>query len=178
MKRSFWKWIQRLDQTMLDKIEKKFSNPRWNPVMDFFSHPPHWRYLALAVIAAGLILGTPETRWQIGFLLLAITLSDQSCNLIKALVKRVRPDGERASDGGFWQRLGRYSFPSSHSADNFCAAVMTLYWWPYLGIFFCFWGLTVAFSRVYLKNHYPSDVLVGALIGVAYGILFIYFFPH
>ena len=141
--------------------------------MSFFSHPPNWRQIALTILLIAFILGTPQIRWQIGFLLLAITLSDQTCNLIKALVKRVRPDGERPMNGGFWQKLGHYSFPSSHSADNLCVAVLTLHWWPYLGIFFCIWGSIVVFSRVYLKNHYPSDVIVGALIGVGYGMLFI-----
>jgi undecaprenyl-diphosphatase len=169
-----WKWFQQIDQKIIDFIQRKLYKPQLSSAMSFASHPPYWRQFTLVIILVAFIVA-PSVRWQIGLLLLAITLSDQTCNLIKAVVKRVRPDGDRPT-GGFWQRLGHYSFPSSHSADNFCVAVLTLHWWPYLGIFFCIWATIVSFSRVYLKNHYPSDVIVGGLVGMGYGMLFIKLF--
>jgi undecaprenyl-diphosphatase len=177
MKNLLWKWFRQMDQKILDLIQQKLYNPKCASVMDFISHPPYLRQIALVIILATFIIGTPQIRWQTGFLLLAIILSDQTCNLVKALVKRVRPDGDRPMDGSFWQKLGHYSFPSSHTANTFCVAVLALHWWPYLGIFFYILALIVAFSRVYLKNHYPSDVLVGGLIGASYGILFIKLIP-
>jgi undecaprenyl-diphosphatase len=173
MKNLFLKRLQQLDQKILDLIQRKLYKPQLTAVMSFFSHPPYWRHFVLVIILISLIIGTPQTRLRISFLLLAITLSDQTCNLIKAFVKRVRPDGPRSTKGNFWKKLGHYSFPSSHSANNFCVTVLTLYWWPPLGLFFFFWSFIVGFSRVYLKNHYLSDVIVGGLIGIGYGLLFI-----
>jgi undecaprenyl-diphosphatase len=175
MNNQLWKWFHQIDLQIMDFIRRKLYKPQWSSAMSFASHPPYWRQIALAITLIAFIVA-PSVRWQIGLLVLAITISDQTCNLIKALVKRVRPDGDRPTDGGFWQKLGHYSFPSSHCANNFCVAVLTLHWWPYLGIFFYIWASIVTFSRVYLKNHYPSDVIVGGLIGVGYGLLFIKLF--
>ena len=172
MNNQLWQWIQQTDQKIINFIQRKVYNPQWSPAMSFASHPPYWRHLAVVIVLVALIIA-PPVRWQIGLLVLAITVSDQTCNLIKALVKRVRPDGNRPTNGNFWKKLGHYSFPSSHAADNFCVAVLTLHWWPYLGLFFLFWASIVTFSRVYLRNHYPSDVIVGGLIGVGYGLLLI-----
>ncbi len=66
---------------------------------------------------------------------------------------------------------GQYGFVSSHSA-NFFAMAFFLSWlfktrmgkWSIL--FFIIAGM-VAFSRVYLGVHYPSDILAGMLVGIA-----------
>ncbi|HBF39143.1 MAG TPA: hypothetical protein DDW50_17720 [Firmicutes bacterium] len=171
--KNFFRRVQQTDQKILDRIWDKHHSPRLTVVMSFFSHPPYWRHLVFIIILTSLILGSFHTRLRIGLLLIAVTLSDQTCNLIKAFVKRIRPTGPYSTQGNFWKKLGHYSFPSSHSANNFCTAVLTLHWWHPLGIFFYFLAVAVAFSRVYLRNHYPSDVVIGGLIGIIYGILFI-----
>ena len=41
-----------------------------------------------------------------------------------------------------------------------------------LGLVFVTLATTVGLSRVYLKRHYMSDVIVGAILGIAIGLLF------
>jgi len=66
------------------------------------------------------------------------------------------------------------SFPSGHTTGSFALAMgLSLQMknlWVTLGSFT--WATAVAVGRVYQGVHYPSDVLVGALIGsaVAYGV--------
>ena len=59
-----------------------------------------------------------------------------------------------------------YSFPSGHTASAFCSffILSPLNGWV---SFFCFlFAVTIAFSRVYLKVHYPSDVVCGIFLGL------------
>jgi undecaprenyl-diphosphatase len=172
--KKFIDWVQHLDQKIMDSLWDKKQHPRFNSVMSFFSHPPYWRHVLLLIIITVLIIGSSLTRVRIGLLLIAIILSDQTCNLIKAFTKRIRPNGTGSATGKFWKDLGNYSFPSSHSANNFSAAVLTLHWWLPIGLFIWSWALIVAFSRVYLRSHYPSDVIVGGLVGIIYGLFFIW----
>ena len=59
------------------------------------------------------------------------------------------------------------SFPSGHAAGAMALAALAARFWPRRrGLFFLAAGL-VAFSRVYLGQHYPTDVLAGAVLGLA-----------
>jgi len=64
------------------------------------------------------------------------------------------------------QGTGR-SFPSSHVMNNMCAAIV-------LALFYRRWGWTyfavagaVAYSRIYVGAHWPSDVLISIFLGAA-----------
>ena len=61
--------------------------------------------------------------------------------------------------------LDLYSFPSGHTmhAVGFTGILMAYY--PEIGIVVAPFALLVAWSRLVLGLHYPSDVIVGALIG-------------
>lgn len=61
------------------------------------------------------------------------------------------------------------SFPSGHSASSFAVAFLLFREnasYKYLILFTAF---LMAFSRLYVYVHYPSDVLVGSLIGIVIG---------
>jgi undecaprenyl-diphosphatase len=63
------------------------------------------------------------------------------------------------------------SFPSGHSAAAFCKATILTCAFP--DFFMLFYGvaLLVACSRVYLGQHYPSDTLIGAMVGSIVAVL-------
>lgn len=174
MKNGFLAWLCHQDEKILACINKRLYHPRLKPLMTFFSNPPLWRQLFLLLLITLFMTGGRQTRLRVGLLLLSVILSDQTCNLLKAVFKRVRPDGPCRAEGNFWQRLGQYSLPSSHAANNFCLAVLVSCWLPCLTLPLFTWSFLVAFSRVWLKNHYPLDVFLGALIGLGYGFLFLW----
>jgi len=63
--------------------------------------------------------------------------------------------------------LDYYSFPSGHTLHAVAFTCVALAYYPVLAWLLLPFTLLVAVSRVVLGLHYPSDVLVGALIGAA-----------
>jgi undecaprenyl-diphosphatase len=63
------------------------------------------------------------------------------------------------------------SFPAGHAATAFAGATLLAYVWPRGTTFFLLLAAAIGYSRVYVGVHYPSDVIVGALLGVAVGLV-------
>ena len=63
-----------------------------------------------------------------------------------------------------------YSFPSGHSLCACIAAVILMRYDRRFGIPALIMAVLIAFSRLYLFLHFPSDVLAGILLGVGVGL--------
>lgn len=63
------------------------------------------------------------------------------------------------------QPLDRYSFPSGHTLHAVLFTMIAVAWFPVLAAVLVPLTVLIALSRVILGLHYPTDVLVGALIG-------------
>jgi len=94
---------------------------------------------------------------------------------IKLVLRRERP---ALDDPGLEPLVGvpsSKSFPSSHAAMSFAAASLYIYFmsavWPLILALAFFYGLAtlVAWSRVYVGVHFPSDVVAGTFVGLASG---------
>ncbi|MCQ2287388.1 MAG: phosphatase PAP2 family protein [Bacteroidales bacterium] len=117
-------------------------------------------------------------------LIICITLTDQSCNIIKKTVQRPRPSHEVALCGqvhlvakpdGTLYTGGPYGFPSSHAANSLAMALFIIF---YLGknkkwtlFLMIFWAFLLSYSRIYLGVHYPGDIITGWVIGGLFAIL-------
>ena len=64
----------------------------------------------------------------------------------------------------------RDSFPSGHSGTAFTTAVLLSSFYQMRAAFFTL-AIMVAFSRIYLEDHFLSDVVTGSIIGIAVGML-------
>jgi membrane-associated phospholipid phosphatase len=87
---------------------------------------------------------------------------------VKLIVKRPRPvlDGLPPLGGA----PSSLSFPSAHAASSFAVATAMTRVEPVAALAFVL-AFALALGRPYLGMHYPSDVLVGAVLGVALGLL-------
>jgi len=61
--------------------------------------------------------------------------------------------------------LDRYSFPSGHTLHAVMFTIIGVAWFPALAAVLVPLAILIAMSRVILGLHYPTDVLVGAVIG-------------
>ncbi len=76
--------------------------------------------------------------------------------------QKIKPLGHQFSDG---------SFPSSHMASTLAMLVVLFSIWPAIfwpGLVFVF---LMSFARLHNGMHYPSDVISGILLGLAYGAI-------
>ncbi|MDR1781385.1 MAG: phosphatase PAP2 family protein [Bacilli bacterium] len=91
--------------------------------------------------------------------------------LIKNLVRRERPYVQLNLEAIGYLIPHSYSFPSGHSFSSFLAATILTYLKPKYSILFYLLAFLIALSRVYCLVHFTSDVIVGAILGILWGLL-------
>jgi membrane-associated phospholipid phosphatase len=130
--------------------------------------------LAVALAAAAL-RGTSRARLlafglRLQFLFLAVLVPLLAGEMIKWIVGRGRPFvGGKANPFNFVHFAGTEayaSFPSAHAITAFALAFAVGAVWRRTRVAMIAYALLIAFTRLVLLAHHPSDVVAGALIGV------------
>ncbi len=129
-------------------------------------------WIACAVI----LLLIPKTR-RIGLgMAFALIMGLVVCNMtLKPLVARIRPY-DLQSDLGVTIKLlidaqHDFSFPSGHTIASFEACTVLMLGNRKLGIPATLLAILIAFSRLYLYVHYPTDVITSVVLGTLFGII-------
>ena len=126
-----------------------------------------------AVLAAGKSLGGRRDRRRALRALAVAGVASFGVNAaVKALVRRDRPEGARRSGEKPLpvRTPTSSSFPSGHTLAAYCTAIV-LAESPAESAAFVVFATAVAASRVHLRAHHGSDVVGGAVIGTAAGLL-------
>lgn len=94
--------------------------------------------------------------------------------LLKNLIGRARPFIVDASIQLLVPFPSEYSFPSGHTINSFVAAVTIYLYNKKWGIAALIVAASIAFSRLYLFVHYPTDILGGMVLGTLISCLVVY----
>ncbi len=122
--------------------------------------------IPFGILAVSLITDDKKSEHNAYQIAGSIAIAAVATEGIKLLVNRPRPYQKYADiypdevDNG-------NSFPSSHTSVAFATAtsLALVYKKWYISIPAFAWASSVGYSRMYLGQHYPSDVFVGALVG-------------
>jgi undecaprenyl-diphosphatase len=149
-----------LDQAIFAFINTNLSNP----VLDFFflsvtnfGSVFFWIFLAL------FLLTKKDKKSFIGIALMLI-IGDTISFFLKDIFAVPRPETNKvlACENTF-------SFPSAHAMNAFSGAFIFDKLHKGAGMLMYALAILTAISRVYLGVHYPSDVLVGSVLGLVIG---------
>lgn len=155
-----------LDGNILLWIQEYFRQDWMTPFWKFvtFLGDAGWFWIALSVI----LLIPKQTRRVGAAALLSLGIGALITNVaLKNIVARTRPYEVVEGLALLVGRQSDFSFPSGHSCASFAAAMVYYRMLPRrYGIATLVLAGLIAFSRLYVGVHYPSDVIAGILVGM------------
>lgn len=166
-------FLYSIDTGLLYFFNVKISNPAFDKFFVFITSVSNW-YITYILLLGILFINSGKKGKIAGVLvILLVVFTDQfGHNVLKELFGRIRPcnvlDWVLTPNGC----SGTLSFPSNHALNNFAVAMFFYVLYPKLKWALFITAGLIAFSRVYLGLHYPSDIIGGALIGCVIGYLF------
>lgn len=118
------------------------------------------------IYAVGLIEKDSTTKKKAIFIGETLAVSAFITYALKNTVKRERPYETYPQIDNITEESS-YSFPSGHTSSAFATATSLSMAYPkwYVIAPSFLWAGSVGYSRLYLGVHYPTDVLVGAIVG-------------
>lgn len=165
-----------MDIAVLDAIQNYLRSPFLDVVMPFLTHLGDFA-LIWFVAGAALIATKKRRPYGIAVIVAIVVAAALGTFLLKPFFGRMRPFETYEFLGLLIPAPSGSSFPSNHSMVSFAAAA-ALCCLPDktrfangMKILAVTLACLIAFSRLYLYVHYPSDIFAGALIGVAVGVL-------
>ena len=153
----FLDWLQTLQTTILNEIMKAVTH-----LGDAG---------ALWIILAAVLLAFPKTR-KSGAIVAAALIVDLCNGILKNIFARTRPFDVKEGISLLITAPKDFSFPSGHTAASF-TAVAALYFAGEKKLLkiSCAVAVLIAFSRMYLYVHYPTDILGGIIVGIVSGLV-------
>ena len=177
-------FLYTVDVAMFSFLNSGLANPvgdfLWPYITDYDRYLPV-RILLVVVWLLLMVKGGKRGRTAALLVVVVLVCADQLSSFgIKPLLERPRPC-HMVNGVQVVQNVhllvhcgGGKSFPSSHAVNNFAVATLFTFFYRRWAWAFFAWAGLVALSRVTVGVHYPSDILGGAIIGMAVAGLIIW----
>jgi undecaprenyl-diphosphatase len=183
-----------MDQSLFHLINQEWTSPALDLFMAGLSDSQIWQPFLIAIGIAVLVFGKFRARAFIISLLIALMIAGSVTSGLKSAVARHRPKQVqsvrmvhlqkarpkiltlfkqpliRFSDSSDRTRSGP-SFPSGHVVNNTIAATLLTLFYRRRGWLYWFVTFAVAYSRIYLGAHWPSDVVATVFLGIGEALL-------
>jgi undecaprenyl-diphosphatase len=176
---SFFQQLLHLDYQLTFLVNREMVHPVLDDLFLFLResifHIPLYFFI---IIFSFQVFGKKAIWWVLGAISLIALCDLLSSHVIKAYFNRPRPCRDPFMAGQI-RFLARYcgangSFTSSHAVNHFAFATYVAStmrgiskWFNLLFV----WAFVIAYAQVYVGVHYPSDVLVGAFLGIVFGLV-------
>ena len=178
-----------LDRSIFLLFNSAISNPIFDYFFTYITHRNSWILPGIIAAVFFVIKAKKQALIVIFLIIVTASISDPLCvRVLKPLFHRLRPchpsyfiDGQHIFLAGGHFLLGvkkSLSFPSAHAMNMFAGATLLTLLYPKRAVWFFCIAVPVAFSRIYVGVHYPSDFFVGAILGSAIGILVFYGYQY
>jgi undecaprenyl-diphosphatase len=159
-------FITASDHSLMRRLHR-WRAPRWFRIWMIGATRAGDGWLWCALAAVFLLFGGPQRFRAVGAASLAA-----GAGILLFLFLKKRTGRQRPCDiePHVWATLlppDHFSFPSGHTITAFSITVAVSLFYPDLVIPMLFCAFSIALSRIVLGMHFLSDVLAGALIGVA-----------
>lgn len=161
-------FLQMIDDTIVLWVRTHMRSEFLDGIMTWISKLGNggilWISIGIMLLLLSIKKGKNLRKWGL-LLLISLGLTAILGNLIlKPFIGRIRPY-EQLAFPIIINQLNDFSFPSGHTSAAFAAAWICYAMNKKWGILMLVFAVVMAFSRLYLGVHYPTDLLAGAVLG-------------
>lgn len=166
-------FLYSIDLTVFYFFNHTISAPFFDKLFSLITSVNNWYIAYVFLLGVSFVYGGKRGKIAVlGVILLIIAADQTGYRILKEFFERIRPCNSLSDVITPIGCNGTFSFPSNHALNNFAAAMFFYKLFPKLKWVLFITASLVAVSRVYLGLHYPSDIIGGALIGLAFGYIF------
>jgi undecaprenyl-diphosphatase len=166
--RNLWQHIERRDHRVMRRMNR-WRAPRWIRLWMIAATRMGDGWVWYGLGASLLTFGGVQRFAAVGSAGAAAIVGILVFKVLKKLSQRPRPC---QIEPHCWSKVlppDQFSFPSGHTMTAFSIALVVSFFYPGLEGMLFFLAVSIAVSRIVLGMHFLSDVLAGAVLGVALG---------
>ncbi|OCN05117.1 hypothetical protein A4S06_01670 [Erysipelotrichaceae bacterium MTC7] len=160
-----------LDDHVLYFINDKLTNPRRERMMRIITRLGDFCFIWIAYVIVAFLRG--DRKLAISLIGVMLVINAINNGFIKAIFRRNRPFEDHPDIHITIPNPYGSSFPSGHSANAFGCAIIIMHFYTQYGFLALIFASLIAFSRMFLRVHYFTDVVFGSLVGTLIAIAYI-----